>query len=292
MGLFGLDVGIGDLRLLREQFEAIPETERQEKILKIANLDLVLYSVDAMAAQDIPPPPGPAFRPIICLDRLLWDWKESARTLRQRGYGLKAKVDEFSAIELRRYLAGELARINPVAFNIDWPDGVRPGDDGVGRLIREAVVPLCRERGMALLLSTAATSIDCIAPLWENNPDVRFLLFPSGADQVESALEEARYGRNILLCGADATLAYPSRLEDYTARRLEVLGSGFHYAHSGAENPEGLVGAWAHLRWNLGKALLKRYADLWRTGWRYEEADIHKDVRDMLGGNARNFLGL
>lgn len=294
MGLFGLDVGIGDLRLLREQFEAIPEDERRDRILKLANLDLVLYSVDCMDAvrtESVPPSPGPAFKPVLCLDSLLWDWRESARLLRQRGYGLKAKVDEFSAIELRRLLAAEMARVNPVALNLDWPDGVRPGDDGVGRLVREAVAPLCRERGMALLLSPQTTQVDVLAPLWEDNPEVRFMLFPAGAEQAEAALEEARFSRNLLLCGPDGTLRHPSRMEDAAARRLEALGSGFHYAHSEAETAEGLVGAWAHLRWNLGKALLKRYGDLWRTGWRYEEADVLKDVRDILGGNARTFLG-
>lgn len=303
LGLYGIDVGSGDLRALREQFDAIPDNERLERALTLANLDLVLHPVDVMDMDRAARPAGrsPAFRPVLDLSSLLGDWKESARTLRGQGYGLKAKVDEFTPLELRRFLNGAVMESRPAALGIDWPLGHYPDDNCVGRLVREAVMPLCRERGLPLLVAAdgadtaaglEAVSIIRLAPLWEENQEVRFLLFPAREEQLPSALLASQRCRNLLLCGPDQPLANPTALDRFTIDRLEATGSAFHACHSSAESPEELVGRWAHMRWVFGKALIRRYADLWRTGWRFADSDIRRDVKAMLGGNARNFLGL
>ncbi len=71
-----------------------------------------------------------------------------------------------------------------------------------------------------------------------------------------------------------------------------MLGSGFHACHSGAEIAEELAGCWAHLRWTLGKTFLRHCENLWRTGWRYSEADVKRELRALLGGNVKAFLKL
>lgn len=306
LGLFGLDVGSGDLRLLRQQFAELPARERLATILKLANLELVLYAVDCLPPEGEPrpaPSPSPAFRPVLSLDGLLADWKESARRLRLQGYGVKGKIDEFAPLELRRYLASEIARVAPAALSLDWPAGHHPRDDGVGRLVREAALPLCRELGLPFLVASGsrydspapdgrAVSVDSLAALWEDAPDVRFLLFPAGEEQIFAAGRVAARSRNVLLCGPDQDSSYPMCLENSIRGRLETSGAAFHACHSGADTPEGLVGRWAHMRWTLGAVLTRRYAELSRTGWRLEEADIRKDARALLGGNARAFMGL
>ena len=293
LGLFGLDVGSGDLRILREQFAAIPEEERLKKVLKLANLELILYPVESLSVEEEGQTAKrpPVFRPVLCLNRLLGEWKESARKLRGQGFGVKGKIDEFAPLEVRRHLAGEAARLAPVAMSFDWQRGQYPLDDGVGRLIREAVLPLCRERGLPFLVA-AGIDVPDLAPLWEDNPDVRFLLFPTREEQSFAAGKAAAHSRNLLLCGPDKILSHPSCLERVIRRRLEASGSTFHACHSGAETLEELVGRWAHLRWTLGETLITRYAELWRTGWKFSEEDIRSDVKAILGGNARMFMGL
>ena len=294
LGLFGLDVGGGDLRLLREQYERIPPSERQGRALSLANVDTVLYPVESMetADRDATGTGHPSFRPVLSLNRLLWDWKESARLLRRQGFGLKARIDEFTPLELRRHLAAEAADLSPVALSLDWPAGHLPGDGGIGRLIREAALPLCRELGLAFMVASGDAEIARLVPLWADHRENRFLLFPGRADQLEVAVAAASTARNLLLCGPDRPLAHPLVLEPFTGARLAMLGGMFHACHSGADVVEELAGSWAHMRWSLGKAFIRHYADLWRTGWRFSEADVGKDVRAVLGGNVRTFLGL
>lgn len=295
MGLFGLDVASGDLRILREQYDRIPPAERLEKIMRLANLRLVLYPVESLEVEEengLPIRP-PSFRPVLSLNLLLGDWKESARKLRTQGFGVKGKVDEFAPLELRRHLGSEIARLGPAALSLDWPAGHHALDDGVGRLVREAALPLCRERGLPFFIAAGeAEDIGALSPLWENEPEIRFLLFPSREDQLFPASRAATRHRNLLLCGPDGPLAYPHCLELFIGRRLETCGSTFHACHSGAVIPEELVGRWAHMRWVLGETLIRRYAELWRTGWRYTEAGVRQDVTAILGGNARKFMGI
>lgn len=302
LGLWGIDVGSGDLRVLREQSGSLPDAERFEKSMKQANLELVLYPVEALE-HDGAAAPVPGYRPIIGLNCLFRDWKESARKLRALGFAVKGKVDDFAPLELRRYLAGEIDRLSPAGMTLDWPVRHQPQDDGIGRLVREAALPLCRERGLPFFLAAGdwrgrpedcplAPDIETLSPLWEGNPDIRFLLYPVHMNQLHSACLASAKHRNVLLGGPESPVLVPSWLETFTRFRLEAAGSAFHYCHSGAETPEELVGRWAHLRWVLGVALIRRYTELWRTGWRYEEEDIHREVKAILSGNARTMLGL
>ncbi|MCC8189766.1 MAG: hypothetical protein LIP77_03890 [Planctomycetes bacterium] len=295
LGLYGLDAGAADLHRYREAFAAIPAAERVTKALGLANLDLVLYPVDSMAAEDAVALPvrTPVFRPVLSLNALLGNWKHSARQLRLRGYGLKARIDEFTPLELRRHLAAAVGRVKPTALALEWPAGHRPEDGGIGRLVREAVLPLCRERGLGILLTAGeAVAVADLAVLWRDFSDIRFLLFPGREDHLAPALSEAARHRNLLLGSPAGARATPAVLEPFLARRLEALGSAFHACDTGAEIVEELVGGWAHCRWTLGQCLIERYAALWRTGWHYHQDAITRDVTALLGGNLRAFLGI
>ncbi len=294
MGLLGLDVASGDLHRLRDRYDAVPEDERWRNILAAANLNAVLFPVESMRIDECPAAAARLnlFRPVLYLTDLLADWKESARRLRVQGFGLKARVDEYTPLELRRHLAAEIAKIQPALLALEWPEGADARDGQTGRLVREAALPACREKGIPFFLLSEQARMDELEPLWKENREVHFLLSPGREDQFPAAILAAAANRNLLLCGADQPLSYPLSSGPYLARGLEVLGSGFHACHSGAEAAEELAGCWAHLRWTLGKTLIRHCADLWRTGWRYGEAEIRREVRALLGGNVRAFLKL
>ncbi len=309
MGMFGLDVACGDLRVLREQYDQIPAEEKLARIITLANLDLALYAVDCWpedgtqgegvglwgsSAGALPVVARPdVFRPVLYLSRLFADWKEGARRLRVRGFGLKAKVDNFAPLEFRRFLAGEAARVRPVAIGLDWPTGGHHADDGcVGKLVREAVLPFCREKDLPFFLETGEERIEGLEALWREQPEVRVLLFPGREDQFASAVMAASAVRNVLLAGPDQPLSFPRIMDGYHGLRLEGLGSAFHAFHSSAGAVEELVGGWAHGRWTFGKALLRHYSELWRTGWRFSEESVKREVGLMLVGNVRRLIGL
>lgn len=308
LGLFGMAVDKRDLNLFRDEFAAMSAAERLERAFAIAKVEYVLYPVDSLAVSEntVKTSHNPRFKPVLSLNAMLGDWKESARHMRSLGFGVKGKVDEFAPLELRRFLSEQVNRLNPVAISYDWPGIMTPDSNrGGARLIQEAVLPLCAERGLAFCIAGAnITGEACedepeqpldipeLAVLWRQHPDVNFLFFPAGGNQLSAACREAsRYG-NLLLCGPDASLANPTALARFTRERLESCGSVFHACHSGAETVEELTGKWAHLRWTVGEALRDRYAELWRTGWRFTEEDVAADVKAILGGNAKTFLGL
>lgn len=308
LGLFGMRVEERDLGLFREEFAKMTAADRLERTFAIANLETVLYPVECLDVDEaaVKAAQNPRFKPVLAIDALLRDWKESARVMRGLGYGVKGKIDEFAPLELRRYLMEVVNRLNPAAISYDWPHDSRPDSSrGRARLIREAVLPLCAERNLAFCFAAgddptngpdqepgAPLSIGELSVLWRMHPDIRFLLFPTDDSQLSAACREASLCGNLLLCGPDAPLSHPSSLARFTAERLETCGGAFHACHSGATALEELAGRWAHLRWMLGETLQQRYAELWRTGWRVGEDDVRADVKAMLGGNARRFLGM
>ncbi len=308
LGMFGLDVATGDLRVLREQYDQIPAGEKVERIIALANIDFALYAADAwpddpsqyvadagavFTPTAASPQPADLFRPVLYLSRLFSDWKEGARRLRLRGFGLKAKVDQFAPLEFRRFLSGEAARLAPVALGLDWPaGGAHPDDECIGRLVREAVLPFCRERALPFFLESGEERIERLECLWQEHPEVRFLLFPGREDQFASAVIAAAAARNVLLAGPDQPLSFPRIMDGFHGLRLEGLGGAFHAFHSSAGAVEELVGCWAHGRWTLGKALLRHYSELWRTGWRFTEESVRREVGLLLGGNVRRFIGV
>ncbi len=303
-GLFGMPMDSRDLGLFREKFAAMTVQERVDKTFAIANLEFILYPVAAldMDEQTVRAARNPRFRPVLSLDALLGDWKESARKMRALGYGVKGKIDEFAPLEVRRFLQEQLNRLNPIAVSYSWPPGAYPESSrGPGRIIRDAALPLCRERNLPLVIAPgnaggdsqehgAPLSVGEISLLWRENRDIDFLLIPTESQQLAASCREASECENLLLCGPDAPLSHPASLPDFTAQRLETCGNAFHFAHSGAVSLEELAGRWAHLRWILGKVMMKRYAELWRTGWRFSRSDVEADVKALLGGNARKFL--
>ncbi|MCC8109057.1 MAG: hypothetical protein LIQ30_08450 [Planctomycetes bacterium] len=294
MGMFGLDVASGDLRRLREDYEAIPPDERLSRVLALANVTRVLYATECLYGTEPSPARHPAFRPVLYVSDLLADWKESARRLRLTGYGLKARLNEFSALELRRYLTAEIGRIGPVGLGLDWPDsdGDESARDCVRRLVHEAVLPLARERNLPFFLGTGGMRVDDLADLWRGHPEVRFMLVPGRADEFAAAIRSAATSRNVLLAGPDQPLSFPRVIEQFHNARLETLGGTFHACHSSAGCVEELVGTWAHARWTLGLALIRHYTELWRTGWQFTPDGIRHEVAMILAGNAESFLGI
>ncbi|MDR3077550.1 MAG: hypothetical protein LBV15_02155, partial [Planctomycetota bacterium] len=225
LGLFGMDTSVRDLRAIRDSFDRMPVAERLEKAIQIANLEMLLYPVETVGTEEgakrLPRRSG--FRPILSLTRLFEGWRESARRLRLLGFGVKAKVDDFVPLELRRFLAAEISRLEPAAISLDWPAGHAPDDGDMGRLVRESVLPLCRERKLAVLLGRVRAG-GGFSRLWEKNPEVRFIVFPGWGDGGFPAALASGGGRNVLSCGPDWPGSLPSGFSSFLGRSLEALG--------------------------------------------------------------------
>ena len=71
--------------------------------------------------------------------------------------------------------------------------------------------------------------------------------------------------------------------------RLELLGTSFTPQHSDARVLDQLVYKWSHSREILARCLAERYAALEASGWPVTDAEIQRDVSEMLGGAFERF---
>ena len=97
----------------------------------------------------------------------------------------------------------------------------------------------------------------------------------------------ARKFGNLMIFGCWWLLNNPSLVEEITRMRVELLGTSFIPQHSDARVLEQLVYKWDHSRTIIGRVLADKYADLAAAGWVASEAEIRRDVKLMLDGNAR-----
>src|SRR5690606_18400159 len=122
-------------------------------------------------------------------------------------------------------------------------------------------------------------------------PDNRFLCtMLSRENQHELAVAARKFG-NMLLFGCWWFLNNPSLIEEITRMRMELLGPTFIPQHSDARILEQLLYKWHHSREIIARVLGDKYADLATTGWRVSEQEMVRDVRLLLHGNFRDFLG-
>jgi hypothetical protein len=65
------------------------------------------------------------------------------------------------------------------------------------------------------------------------------------------------------------------------------LGTGFIPQHSDARVLEQLVYKWDHSRRIIADVLANKYSDLAAAGWDVKDADVRRDVKQMLEDHAR-----
>ena len=54
---------------------------------------------------------------------------------------------------------------------------------------------------------------------------------------------------------------------------------------------EQVIYKWTHSRGIIAKVLIDKYADVMSTGWQIEQAEIERDVADLLHDNFWRFVG-
>ncbi len=119
-------------------------------------------------------------------------------------------------------------------------------------------------------------------------PNNRFLVTMLARENQQELCVLARKFGNLMIFGCWWWLNNPSLVEEITRMRVELLGTSFIPQHSDARVLEQLVYKWDHSRAIIGKVLADKYADLAAAGWVATEAEIRRDVREMLDGHARS----
>ena len=298
LDVFGLDTRAANLKEARAFFASQNLREHIDQVFNITRVSGVVMTNDPLDEAE-----GQIwnseveldhrFRSSLRLDRLLNQW--------DRVPG--------SVGEQRRFLDQWIERMRPVYMGVSLPANFKfPAEDTRDRLLREVVLPVAREHGLAVTLMVGVrrrvnprlreagdgvgkADVTAVERMCADYPDVKFLAtFLSRENQHELCVA-ARKFNNLMPFGCWWFLNNPSIVSEITRERLELLGTSFIPQHSDARVLEQLIYKWKHARQEIADALCDTYEQLLLSGRAVTADEISRDVTRMFSGNSREWLG-
>jgi len=315
LNAFGLPTDEPDLAEARAFFSAQEPRAHIRKVLQLAGLSEVVMTNDPLDPEEAPlwergAEPDPQFHPVLRLDRILNKWAHHWQILASKGYAVDAAITARTASEVRRFLDEWCKRMAPVYMAVSLPDTfVFPEDGPRGKLLAEAVLPACREHGIALSLmigvryqvnprlrlagdAVGRADLRALEYLAVNYPENRFLVSVLSRENQHELCVYARKFRNLMPFGCWWFLNNPSIVEEITRERLEMLGTSFIPQHSDARVLEQVIYKWRNTRRTLAPILANSYRVLIEDGRPVTRADIQRDIQRLFRGNFERFAGI
>jgi hypothetical protein len=251
------------------------------------------------------------FIPVLRIDKLLRDWPLAVVRLGQWGYDVGLELTSRTRREVRRFLSEWIDRMGAAYCAASLPPGFSyeggedPGCHAI--LLREVLLPLLAERGLALALMIGSTDsvnpalrdaghmvgqadVRALTRLCADFPANRFLVTLLARENQHELAVLARKFRNLTIFGCWWFLNTPSLIAEITRMRLELLGTSFIPQHSDARVLEQLVYKWDHSRTVIADVLTEQYVQLAGTGWSLTESAVAGDVGRLFRDNVASVL--
>jgi len=312
---FGLDARKQDLPTLRTWFAAQQPGEFVERVLQLAHVQSICmtnspFDDEERAFWETRPSRDSRFQAALRIDPLLLAWPESAARLRSWGYAVGNEPSAGTADEVRRFLADWTRRIRSRFCMVSLPPSFAyPAANDTTWLLDQAVLPHCREFGQPLALmlgvkravnpqlrmagdGVGRSDLTALQNLCASHPDNRFLATCLARENQHELVVHARKFRNLHPFGCWWFTNTPQLITEITTMRLELLGTSFTPQHSDARVLDQLIYKWRHSRAVLTGCLTEKYAALAVAGWTVTEAEITRDVAELMGGAFDRFCGL
>ena len=312
---FGLRTDAPDLSEARAFFSAQDIRSHVLRVIDMAGLTDVVMTNDPLDPAEAPlweagPERHPRFHAVLRLDRILNKWADHWPVLAEHGYKVDADGSAAAVNEARRFLVRWTRLMKPVYMAVSLPDTFQYPEDSVrARLIRDAVLPVCREFGtpMSLMIGVryqvnpalrlagdAAGKADLrsLERLCRENPHNRFLLSVLSRENQHELCVYARKFASLMPFGCWWFLNNPSIVEEITRERIEMLGATFIPQHSDARVLEQLIYKWRNTRRTLAPVFANQYAALAQDGRPVRRSDIRRDIDRMFRGNFERMSGL
>jgi hypothetical protein len=311
----GLDPTQPDLRQAREYFASVPVEAYIDRVLALAHVSELVMTNDpfnarerAMWEQNKPCPDR--FHRALRMDPILNDWDTASGAMAAAGFDTGANLTSATVSEARRFLDHWISRLRPVYLAVSLPfTFVYPDDSPRTRLIREVVLPTCRQHHTPFTLmigvsrqvnpalhdagdSLGYADVRSVERICLENPDVRFLVTMLSRENQHALCVAARKFGNLMPFGCWWFLNNPSIVTEVTEERLELLGSTVIPQHSDARILDQLIYKWAHSRRTISCALYASYSRLIADGYPLTRKHIDRDVVRMFSGNFRRWVGL
>ncbi len=188
------------------------------------------------------------------------------------------------------------------------PSFAWPADTDTARLIEKVVLPHCREHGQAFALmmgvkravnpllrmagdGVGRADLQALQNLCAAHPENRFLVTCLARENQHELVVLARKFRNLHPFGCWWFTNTPQLISEITTMRLELLGTAFTPQHSDARVLDQLLYKWSHSRALIADCLASKYSAASAAGWDVTDAEIQRDVTELLGGGFARFLG-
>lgn len=305
---FGLPTGGPDLAQARTFFQTRSVEEHVLRVLEMAGVSSVVMTNDPLD----PVEPGiwmsgvqahPQFQAVLRLDRILREWSEPWSLLAAQGYEVDSQASGKSIGEIRRFLADWYQRMRPVYMAVSLADSFQFPENTVrSKILREAVLPSCRELDLPLTLmigvrrqvnprlrlggdGVGRADLRSLENLCRNFPDNRFLVSVLSRENQHELCVYARKFSNLMPFGCWWFLNNPSIVEEITRERIELLGTSFIPQHSDARVLEQVIYKWRNTRITLAPILTESYRAVTRDGRGVTRDDIQRDVRRLFRSN-------
>jgi hypothetical protein len=313
--MLGLDPSERSLDRYRRWFADQSLDEHIDRVMELAGVTRITMTNDVFDdnerrrwLQDASIGDDPRFTAVLRFDMLVRDWPAAAQKLNDWGYPATAELNSKSIESARKFLRDWILRTKSVYAAVSLPPEFQYGgpDDSSDSsvVLRQIVMPVLEEFGLPFAMMIGSikllnpdlrlagdmvgkSDVLNVARLCVEFPRNRFLVTMLARENQQELCVLARKFGNLMIFGCWWWLNNPSLVEEITRMRVELLGTTFIPQHSDARVLEQLVYKWDHSRAIIGKVLADKYADLAAAGWVASEAEIRRDVKQMLDGNAR-----
>ena len=315
LNAFNLPTDATDLSEARAFFKDQNLESHIRNVFRMAGVTSVVMTNDPLDSEEMElwmkgPENHSEFRAVIRLDRILRDWAEPWPLLTAQGYKVDRQLSGSSIKELRRFLGDWYERMQPLYMAVSLPDSFQYPDDSIyGRILREAVLPSCRELNIPLSLmigvrrqvnprirlagdAVGRADMRAVESLCRDFPHNRFLVSVLSRENQHELCVYARKFNNLMPFGCWWFLNNPSIVEEITRERIELLGPSFIPQHSDARVLEQLIYKWRNTRRTLSGILTETYRLAWEDGATVTQENIERDVNRLLRSNFERWVGL
>ena len=301
-----------DLTQPRSFFEGQTIEAHIEKVFEMAGVSTVVMTNDPLDPEEAAVwlkgvASHKQFRAVLRLDRILCTWFAHWQVLAGQGYRVDEHASGNSALEVRRFLVEWCKRMQPVYMAVSLPDTFAYPQDTVGnKLLKDAVLPVCRELDLPLSLmigvrkqvnprlrlagdALGRADLRALESLCREFPDNRFLVSVLSRENQHELCVYARKFNNTMPFGCWWFLNNPSIVEEITRERIEMLGTSFIPQHSDARVLEQVIYKWNNTRRTMTRILSDSYRLLSRDGRGVTRSDIQRDVTHLFRSNAETW---
>ncbi len=316
---FQLPTDSADLTEARAFFEA-QSVEAQsveahiQRVLQMAGIDLVVMTNDPLDPTESEiwlngVPKHNQFRAVLRLDRILVTWSAHWQVLAGQGYQVDREAAGKSVAEVRRFLMEWAERMQPAYMAVSLPDTFQyPQETAGNRLLKEAVLPACRELQIPLSLmigvrkqvnpalrlagdAVGKADLRALENLCREFPENRFLVSVLSRENQHELCVYARKFNNLMPFGCWWFMNNPSIVEEITRERLEMLGTSFIPQHSDARVLEQVIYKWNNTRRTVAPILSESYRLLMEDGRGVTRSGIQRDIKRLFRSNAEAWMG-